>query len=123
MGVKVKERPEGSGIWWIFIDHSGKRKAKKIGKNKRVAMEAAKKIEAKLTLGEMNLNESPRPPTLKEYIDGWRDGAGEKKIGWYEKVAVLSLKHSTYCSYRLIIDLHLIPLSMYRYQNRKMNGR
>ncbi|OGP68423.1 MAG: hypothetical protein A2W27_11045 [Deltaproteobacteria bacterium RBG_16_44_11] len=109
MGVKVKERPEGSGIWWIFIDHSGKRKAKKIGKNKRVAMEAAKKIEAKLTLGEMNLNESPRPPTLKEYIDGWRDGAGEKKIGWYEKVAVLSLKHSTYCSYRLIIDLHLIP--------------
>ena len=30
MGVVVKERIKGE--WWIFIDHKGKRKAKKIGK-------------------------------------------------------------------------------------------
>jgi len=110
MGVKIKERPEGSGIWWLFIDHNGKRKAKKIGRDKRVALEAAKKIEAKLTLGDFNLNEETSIiPTLKEYVDGWTDNTGDKKLGWYEKVAVLSLKNSTYRSYRLIIDYHLIP--------------
>lgn len=110
MGVNVKEKVKGSGEWWIFINHNGKRKAKKIGKNKRTACEAADKIEARLTLGDMNLDDKKSTvPTLKEYIDGWTDGSGEKKIGWYEKVAVLSLKNSTYRSYRLIIDYHLIP--------------
>ena len=110
MGVKVKEKVKGSGEWWIFIDHKGKRKSKKIGHDKRIAQEAAKKIEAKLTLGEMGLDDqSIKPPTLKEYIDGWKDSDGKAQIGWYEKVALLSLKHSTYRSYRLIIDYNLIP--------------
>lgn len=52
MSVKVRERPKGSGMFWIFIDHQGKRKAKKIGKDKRLANEVAKKIEAKLVLNE-----------------------------------------------------------------------
>jgi len=38
MGVKVRERPKGSGMFWVFIDHQGKRKAKKIGKNKKLAI-------------------------------------------------------------------------------------
>ena len=108
MGVKVKEKVKGSGEWWIFIDHKGKRKARKIGRDKRIAMEAARKIEAKLTLGEYDL-EPPTFPTLKEYVDGWRDTDGERRTGWYEKVAVLSLKNSTYHSYRQIIDYHLLP--------------
>jgi len=28
MGVKVREKPKGSGVWWIFIEHQGRRKAK-----------------------------------------------------------------------------------------------
>ena len=108
MGVLVKERVKGE--WWVFVNHKGKRKAKKIGKDKRIAMEVAKKIGARLTLGEMDLDaNSSRCPTLKEYIDGWNDSSGGRQPGWYEKVAVLSLKHSTYRSYRLIIDHDLIP--------------
>jgi integrase len=34
MGVKVRERPHGSGIRWVYIDHQGKRKAKKVGHRK-----------------------------------------------------------------------------------------
>ena len=110
MGVKVKERPEGSGIWWIFISHNGKRKAKKVGKDKRTAMEAARKIEARLTLGDMDLDDgAAKPPTLKEYIEGWKDSSGEKRLGWFDKVALLSLKHSTHSSYRVIIDHDLMP--------------
>jgi integrase len=68
MGVKVRERPVGSGIWWIFIDHQGNRKAKKIGKDKKLAMEAARKIEAKLALGDMGIMEDqPKAPMFKEY--------------------------------------------------------
>lgn len=63
-----------------------------------------------MTLGDLNLDEEvAKSPTLKEYIDGWRDSSGERQTGWYEKVALLSLKHSTYRSYRLIIDHNLIP--------------
>ena len=54
MGVKVREKPKNSGVWWVFINHQGRRKAKKIG-NKRAADEVAKKIEAKLALSGMNL--------------------------------------------------------------------
>ena len=72
MGVKVKERPEGSGIWWIFIDHKGKRKAKKIGKDKRTAMEAARKIEARLTLGDMGLGQDEtKIMTFSDYAKSW----------------------------------------------------
>ena len=48
MAVKVRERPKGSGVYWIYIDHKNYRKAKKIGKDKRLALEVAKKIQAKL---------------------------------------------------------------------------
>ena len=31
MSVNVKEKINGSGEWWVFINHKGKRKAKKVG--------------------------------------------------------------------------------------------
>jgi integrase len=75
MGVKVRERPPGSGIWWIYIDHQGKRKAKKIGKEKRLAVEAAKKIEAKLTLGDLGIADNKtRVPSFREYAETWLHG-------------------------------------------------
>jgi integrase len=52
MGVKVRER---NGAWWLFIDHKGKRKAKRVGVGRegaRAAKAAAEKIQARLALGE-----------------------------------------------------------------------
>jgi len=72
MSVKVRERPTGSGIWWVFIDHGNKRKAKKIGCDKRLALEVAKKIEAKLTLGDLGLvNGEYEPALFEDYADRW----------------------------------------------------
>lgn len=121
MGVKVKERDKGSGVWWIFINHNGRRKAKKVGKNKAAALDAAKKIEAKLTLGDMDIDEK-NIPTFKEYINGWNDSNGEKIMGWYDKVAVLSLKNSTHKGYRVIIEKHLIPAFGKRRLNEITSG-
>ncbi len=74
MGVKVRERPKNSGIWWVYIDHEGKRKAKKIGKTKSLANEIAKKIEARLILKDTGIfDESSRvsTPTLNEIANQW----------------------------------------------------
>lgn len=97
MGVKVREKPKGSGVYWLFINHNGKRKAKKIGKDKRLARDVAKKVEAKLVLGEMNLEKAEPPcPTFKEYAEMW-----------------LSLPHdfkeSTRDEYRRKLRLHAFP--------------
>jgi hypothetical protein len=43
MGVVVKEKLEGSNIWWIFINYAGRRKAQKIG-----SIEAALKVKEQL---------------------------------------------------------------------------
>lgn len=69
MGVLVKEKQKGE--WWVFINHQGKRKAKKIGRDKRLAQEVAKKIEAKLALGEFSLDEKKSIPTFGEYASRW----------------------------------------------------
>lgn len=74
MGVKVREKPAGSGVWWLFIDHNGQRKAKKVGTDRRLALDAAKKIEAKLTLKEFSINEEkPVIPTYGDYAKLWLD--------------------------------------------------
>ena len=68
MGVKVKER---SGAWWLFINHKGRRKAKKVG-DKKAAELAAVQIRARLALGDsVLLQNRPAAPTFKEAADRW----------------------------------------------------
>ena len=72
MGVKVKH---WKGAYWVFINHEGKRKAKRVGEGKtgkRAAELAAVKIQARLAQGDSSLldeTESPRPlpPTARTY--------------------------------------------------------
>ena len=37
MGVKVREKPKGSGVYWVFINHGGTRESKKVGKDRKLA--------------------------------------------------------------------------------------
>jgi integrase len=100
MGVRVKERPAGSGIWWVFIHHHGKRKVKKIGRDQSAALEVAKKIEAKLVLNDFDL-EKPQikaRPSLKEY--------GQM---WLETYAKALRRYATALRYRYIFDIYLSP--------------
>ena len=100
MGVKVRERPKGSGDWWVFIDHQGDRKAKKIGRDKRLAVDVAKKIEAKLILGEMNLDKPDnKAPKFVEYATTWID-----------VTVPATCKPSTVSSYKGLLDNHILSL-------------
>jgi hypothetical protein len=96
MGVKVKEKNPGE--WWIYINHQGKRKAKKIGRDKRLAQEAAKKIEAKLALGDLHLDEK-KVPNFKKYAERW-----------IETVVRATCKRSTLENYRDKLKKDILPV-------------
>ena len=68
MAVKVKFH---KGAWWLFINHRGQRRAKRVGDSKRAATIAAEKIQAKLALGQFDLEEEkPRRP-FDAYFRTW----------------------------------------------------
>ena len=100
MGVKVREKTKGSGIWWIYIDHQGRRRAKKVGRDKKAAEGIAKKIEAKLVLGDMDLAEKKTVTvaTFEEYANTWMT---------FNVLA--TCKPSTEKDYRSILDNHVLP--------------
>ena len=100
MGVKVRERPKGSRIWWIYIDHQGDRKAKKIGRDKQLAIDVAKKVEAHLVLGDLELLESKEKiPTFNDYCQLWLDD--------YIKQ---TRRTTTYQRYTSVLKLHVGPI-------------
>jgi len=102
MGVKIKERPPESGIWWIFINHKGKRQAKKVGTDYDLAVETAKKVEAALVLGDLGFmkKEEKKPvPLFKEYAKGW-----------IEITVPATCKPSTATDYRSILKNHILPV-------------
>ena len=102
MGVKVREKPKGSGQWWIFVDHQGRRKAKKVGTNKKVAMEIAKKLEARLVLGEYQIADStdevPNVPLFQTY-----------SMDWLERYVKPLRRESTYQRYNVALRKHVYP--------------
>ncbi len=101
MGVKVREKKKGSGVWWIFIDHQGRRRAKKIGRDKKVAENIAKKVEAKLVLGDMGLveNKTVTAATFEEYADTWKT-----------LTVPATCKPSTVSDYQGILKNHVLPV-------------
>lgn len=99
MAVNIREKPKGSGIWWIFVNHQGKRKSKKIGRDKRLALEVARKLEARLTLGDMNLLDKKQIPIFADYAKTW--------IGL---TIPATSKPSTIHDYKIILRKHILPV-------------
>lgn len=97
MGVKIREQPKGSGIWYVFISHNGRRKSKKIGRDKALAKQVAKQIEARLVLGDLDLGEKPAP-TFGDYAKDWT-----------EIHVAAQCKETTARSYRGILKKYLLP--------------
>jgi integrase len=93
MGVKVKFH---KGAWWIFINHQGRRKAKRIG-DRETAHEVARKIRQRLALGDLRLLASEPSETLRVYAGRWLvTGEAQRKA-------------STQRFYRFNLNLHILP--------------
>ena len=100
MGVRVRDKPPGSGVWWVFINHQGRRKSKKIGRDQEQAEDVAAKIEARLVLGEFGFDTGEKPivPKFSDYAELWLEGYGKA-----------ALKYSTVEGYRNANKNHLKP--------------
>ena len=94
MGVKVRYFRGG---WWIFVDHRGRRRAKKIG-DRETAVRTAKELGERLARADLHLPETGgETPTFGRYADGWLQQAR------------LNLKASTVRFYEGHLAQHLLP--------------
>jgi len=95
----IREKEKGSGRWWIFVNHKGKRTSKKIG-SRKAAKEAAAKIEKEIALERFNLEnpEKTRSVLFRDYAEKWMSGHVN-----------LNLKISTYLGYRNLLENHIYP--------------
>jgi integrase len=94
MAVKVKF---WRGAWWIFIDHFGQRRAKKIGDH-ATAQRLKREVEERLARGDLHLPpSSSQTLTFSRYVEGWLQQAR------------LNLKASTVRFYEGNLAQHLLP--------------
>ncbi len=71
MGVRVRER---KGAWYIFVNHQGQRKAKRVGvgaAGKHAAQLAAQQIAARLALGQSAFPAEGSDRVLADYAATW----------------------------------------------------
>lgn len=95
MSVKVREKIKGSGEWWIFINHGGARKSKKIGP-KAEAEKVAAIVAGKLAGGDLGVMEDKKKvDTFATFAAVWKELLPAKH------------KHSTVRSYVCTCDKHL----------------
>ncbi len=101
VGVKIREKIEGSGVWWVFVNHNRQRISKRVG-SKKAALKVAETIQARLKLGLRLFSEGkpekPPAPTLQ---------------AWYERFRrtylVSAVSDSTASSYRYNFKNHILP--------------
>ena len=55
MAAKLREK---DGFYWVVVHHQGRRKWKKIGRDKREALKVVHKVNAQLALGSFSMEDS-----------------------------------------------------------------
>jgi integrase len=99
MGVKVRERKERPGEWWLSVHHRGVRFTKKVDGTKRDAETLAREVWRELVSGELNLPRS-RTSTVPTF-----DAFADVHIARQEK----RLKASSVERYVSAIDRYMRP--------------
>ncbi len=97
MGVTIRKKRDK---WFVFINHSGRRKAKCVGENRAAAVQVKRILEAKLALGDLGVfNETEdQAPLFNAYADTW--------IRQYARV---QCKSSTADGYEGVLRQYLRP--------------
>jgi integrase len=93
MGVRIRER---DGAWWVFVNHKGRRRAKRVG-SKDAAKELKTRLEKRLAAGDLRLLEKPGVTFVKA-SETWLKGYVEP-----------TLKPTTYDAYALVTRRFLLP--------------
>ncbi len=97
MGVKIRQ---WKGPWWIFINHQGTRKAKRVGNGepgKKAAKLAAQQIQARLALGQAAFSSNKTGVTIDDYADTFLERIEHTR------------KHTTYADYQKMLNKDIVP--------------
>src|SRR5215831_12977970 len=98
MGVKVRQ---WKGAWWVFINHQGQRKAKRIGagaSGKKAAQQVAQQIQTRLALGQAAFDNSKAGVSIDEYAETFLSRIEQTR------------KHTTHADYKKILDRDILPV-------------
>ena len=68
MAAKLREK---DGAYWAVIHHKGRRKWKKIGRDKREAQKVVHKINAAIALGKVSMERQRETVTVEEALRRW----------------------------------------------------
>jgi integrase len=70
MGVTIRKK---DGSWYVFVNHNGQRKAKRIGDSRAAAVQVKSALEAQLGLGDIGIFQETKSvvPTFGTYADLW----------------------------------------------------
>ena len=94
MGVRLRQR---GGDWWVFVNHHGKRKAKKIGTDKKKAKKVRDDLAEALARGDLQL--ADESPTFEAFAKDWL-----KRYPLLQPV-----REGTMDNHRSFLTQHLIP--------------
>jgi integrase len=98
MAVNVRQ---WKGAWWIFINHHGMRKAKRVGvgePGRKAAKLAAQQIQARLALGQAAFSSDKAGVTIDEYAATFLQRIEQTR------------KHTTYADYQKILNRDILPV-------------
>lgn len=98
MGVTINKK-KSTGDWYVWICSNGKRMAKKVGKDKKLANQVAKEYRKKILLGEIDWDKGKKLSKNLTFSDFCKT---------YLKNAQNRLKYNTIKSYERIINLYLL---------------
>ena len=93
MGVTVRFY---RGAWWLFINHQGRRKSKKVG-DRATAERIAREVRERLARADLLLAAPPASESFRTYSDAWLTAAAA------------GLKASTLRFYRDNLENHVWP--------------
>jgi integrase len=94
MAAKLREK---DGFYWVVVHHKGRRKWKKIGRDKREALKVVHKVNAQLALGEFPMASPKSVSTISQALWRWHED--------YEPTLSLSFVEQA----EINIRLHLEP--------------
>ncbi len=67
MGAKVKYR---NGAWWVFVNHHGRRKAKKVG-DRETAQRVAQAVRERIARRGLALPTASGEQSLRSFAGSW----------------------------------------------------
>jgi integrase len=98
MAVRIRQ---WKGAWWVFINHQGTRKAKRVGvgePGKKAAKHVAQQIQARLALGQAAFDSQKSGVTIDRYSETFLHRIEQTR------------KHTTLSDYRKIVNRDLLPV-------------